>query len=45
MDPDPKNIVAAGLAERLNACGAESKSSLLVSGCEAGTCLKEEAKC
>ena len=36
-----RNILAAGLAERLNACGAESQSSLLVSGSEAGTRLDQ----
>ena len=34
-----KNILAAGQAERLNACGVKSKSSLLVSDPEAGTRL------
>ena len=34
-----KNILAATHAERLNACGVKSKSSVLVSGPEAGTRL------
>ena len=34
-----KNILAVGQAERLNACGVKSKSSLLVSDPEAGTRL------
>ena len=36
-----KNILAVGQAERLNACGAEGKSSLLVPGYEAGTRLDQ----
>ena len=32
---------AAGLVERLNACGAESKTSVLASGSEAGTHLNQ----
>ena len=32
-----KNMLTAGLAERLNACGAESRTSVLASGSEAGT--------
>ena len=40
-----RNILAAGLAARQNACGAESKSSLLVSGRrEAGTHLNREVQ-
>ena len=39
-----KNILAAGLAERLNACGAESRTSVLVSGREAGTRLNQEVQ-
>ena len=39
-----KNILAAGLAERLNACGAKSKTSLLASGTEAGTHPNQEAQ-
>ena len=35
--------LTAGQAERLNACGAKSKSSVLVSGYEAGTRLDQEA--
>ena len=38
-----KNILAAGQAERLNACGVKSKSSLLVSDPEAGTRLDRGA--
>ncbi|MCY4359103.1 MAG: RNA-guided endonuclease TnpB family protein [Cyanobacteria bacterium MAG APA_bin_95] len=40
-----KSILAVGHMEKLNACGAESKSSLLVSGNEAGTRLDREALC
>ena len=40
-----KNILAAGQAERLNACGVKSKSSLLVSDPEAGTRLDQGALC
>ena len=36
-----KNTLAAGQAERLNACGVKSKSSLLVSDPEAGTRLDQ----
>ncbi len=32
-----KNMLTARLAERLNACGAESRTSVLASGSEAGT--------
>ena len=39
-----RNILAAGLAERLNACGAESKTSVLASGTEAGTHLNQEVQ-
>ena len=38
-----KNTLAAGQAERLNACGVKSKSSLLVSDPEAGTRLDRGA--
>ena len=38
-----KNILAATQAERLNACGVKSKSSLLVSDPEAGTRLDQGA--
>ena len=38
-----RNTLAAGLAERLNACGVKSKSSLLVSDPEAGTRLDRGA--
>ena len=38
-----KNILAVGQAERLNACGVKSKSSLLVSDPEAGTRLDRGA--
>ena len=38
-----KNILAATQAERLNAGGVKSKSSLLVSDLEAGTRLDQEA--
>ena len=38
-----KNTLAAGLAERLNACGVKSKSSSLVSDPEAGTRLDRGA--
>ena len=40
-----KNTLAAGQAERLNACGVKSKSSLLVSDPEAGTRLDQGALC
>ena len=40
-----KNILAACPAERLNACGVKSKSSLLVSDPEAGTRLDQGALC
>ena len=40
-----KNTLAAGLAERLNACGVKSKSSLLVSDPEAGTRLDQGGLC
>ena len=40
-----KNILAAGQAERLNACGVKSKSSLLVSDPEAGTRLDQGGLC
>ena len=36
-----RNILAAGLAARLNACGAEGKTSVLASGSEAGTHLNQ----
>ena len=36
-----KNILAAGPAERLNACGAESRTGLPASGSEAGTHLNQ----
>ena len=36
-----RNILAAGLAEGSNACGAESKTSVLASGTEAGTHLNQ----
>ena len=39
-----KNILAAGLAERLNACGDESKTSVLASGSEAGAQLNQEVQ-
>ena len=39
-----KNILAAGLAERLNACGAERLTSVLASGCEGGTHLNQEVQ-
>ena len=38
-----KNTLAAGQAERLNACGVKSKSSLLVSDPEVGTRLDQGA--
>ena len=38
-----RNILAAGLAERSNACGAESKTGLPASGNEAGTHLNQGA--
>ena len=38
-----KNTLAAGQAERLNACGVKSKSSLLVADPEAGTRLDQGA--
>ena len=40
-----KNTLAAGQAERLNACGVKSKSSLLVSDPEAGTRLDQGGLC
>ena len=40
-----KNTLAAGQAERLNACGVKSKSSLLVSDPEAGTRLDQGVLC
>ena len=40
-----KNTLATGQAERLNACGVKSKSSLLVSDPEAGTRLDQETLC
>jgi len=40
-----KNILAVGHTERLNACGAQGKSSLLVLGCEAGTRLDQRVPC
>ena len=40
-----KNILAVGQAERLNACGVKSKSSLLVSDPEAGTRLDRGGLC
>ena len=39
-----KNILAAGLAERQNACGAEGLTSVLASGSEAGTHLNREVQ-
>lgn len=39
-----KNILAAGLVERLNACGAESRTSVLASGSEAGSHLNQGAQ-
>ena len=36
-----QSILAAGLAERLNACGVESKTDLSASGSEAGTHLNQ----
>ena len=39
-----RNILAAGLAERFNACGAESKTGLPTSGSEAGTHLNQEVQ-
>ncbi|MXW11508.1 MAG: IS200/IS605 family element transposase accessory protein TnpB [Synechococcus sp. SB0662_bin_45] len=36
-----RNILAAGLAARLNACGAEGKTSVLASGSEVGTHLNQ----
>lgn len=38
-----KNILTAGLAERLNNCGVESQTSVLVPGVEAGGHLKEKS--
>ena len=40
-----KNTLAVGQAERLNACGVKSKSSLLVSDPEAGTRLDQGTLC
>ena len=39
-----RNILAAGLGERQNACGAESKTGVPASGSEAGTHLNQEAQ-
>lgn len=40
-----RTILAAGQEERLNACGAESRTRVLASGYEAGTHLNQEALC
>lgn len=39
-----KSILTARLAVRLNACGAEGKTSMLASGSEAGTHLNREGQ-